>query len=76
MKKDTFTTNEAAAELNVSSARVRQMVLDGTLPAQKFGRDLVITLEALEVARRRKTSPGPSPKPKAEKAARKRGNKK
>ncbi len=36
-----LTTNEAAKRLNVSPARVRRLVLDGRLPAQKFGRDLV-----------------------------------
>jgi excisionase family DNA binding protein len=62
MEKDTFTTTEAATKLKVSSARVRQMVLDGTLPAEKFGRDLVITREAIEAAKHRKTSPGPAPR--------------
>lgn len=36
-----LTTNEAAKRLNVSAARVRRLVLDGRLPAQKFGRDLI-----------------------------------
>lgn len=36
-----LTTKEAAKRLNVSPARVRRLVLDGRLPAQKFGRDLV-----------------------------------
>lgn len=65
MAKQTYTTSEAAEALGVSPARVRQMVLDGTLPAEKFGRDLVITTEALEIARQRKTTRGPDPKPKA-----------
>jgi excisionase family DNA binding protein len=60
MKKEIFTTNEAAEELGVSSARVRQMVLDGSLPASRFGRALVISAEAIEAARNRKTSPGPA----------------
>jgi excisionase family DNA binding protein len=38
----TLTTKEAAERLNVTPARVRQMVLAGQLPAEKFGRDLVI----------------------------------
>ena len=38
----TLTTKEAAERLGVSAARVRQLVLAGQLPAQKFGRDLVI----------------------------------
>ena len=36
------TTTEAAERLGISTARVRRLVLDGRLPAQKFGRDLVI----------------------------------
>jgi hypothetical protein len=35
------------------------------LPASRFGRALVITAEAIEAAKRRKTAPGPTPKPKA-----------
>jgi excisionase family DNA binding protein len=60
MDKKTYTTNEAAAELGVSSARVRQMVIDKTLPATRFGRALVISADALNAARHRKTSPGPA----------------
>lgn len=41
MKKK-LTSREAAERLGVSSARVRQMVLSGDLPAEKFGRDLMI----------------------------------
>jgi excisionase family DNA binding protein len=65
MSKETFTTAEAAAVLGVSVGRVRQLVLEGTLKAEKFGRDLVIRAEGLEQARQRKTSRGPDPKPKA-----------
>jgi excisionase family DNA binding protein len=64
MTKQTFTTSEAAAELGVTPGRVRQMVLDGTLTAEKFGRDLAIPREAIETAKQRKTSPGPEAKPK------------
>jgi len=39
---ETLTTKEAAEKLGVSPARVRQLVLSGQLPADKFGRDLVI----------------------------------
>jgi excisionase family DNA binding protein len=67
MKKETFTTTEAADALGVSAPRVRQMVLDGSLPASRFGRALVITAEAIETAKQRKTSPGPAAKPKAAK---------
>jgi excisionase family DNA binding protein len=64
MDKKTYTTNEAAAELGISSARVRQMVIDKSLPASRFGRALVITAEAIETAKQRKTSPGPEAKSK------------
>lgn len=37
-----LTTKEAAEKLGVSPARVRQLVLAGDLPAEKFGRDLMI----------------------------------
>ncbi len=62
MDKKTYTTNEAAAALGISSARVRQMVIDKTLPATRFGRALVISADALDAARQRKTSPGPAAK--------------
>ena len=61
MRKILFTTSEAAAELSVTSARVRQMILKGKLAAEKFGRDLMITAEAVAKAKKRKTTPGPSP---------------
>jgi excisionase family DNA binding protein len=62
MNKSVFTTDEAAAELGVSSARVRQLILDGTLKTERFGRAHVITREALDQARLRQTSPGPAAK--------------
>ncbi len=61
MPKDLYTTNETAAELGVTSARVRQMVLKGELAAERFGRDLMITAAAVAEAKKRKTTPGPSP---------------
>jgi excisionase family DNA binding protein len=65
--KDTYTTEEAAAELGVTSARVRQLILDGLLKTERFGRAHVITREALAAARQRQTTPGPAPKAKAAK---------
>ena len=61
MAKTSFTTNEAAAVLGVTPARVRQMVLTGLLSAEKFGRDLAIPPESIEAAKQRKTTPGPIP---------------
>ena len=62
--KEAYTTEEAATELGVSSARVRQLILDGVLKTERFGRAHVITREALEAARHRQTTPGPAPKAK------------
>lgn len=59
MGKDVYTTEEAAARLGVTSARVRQMILDGLLQTERFGRAHVITPAAIEVARQRRTKPGP-----------------
>jgi excisionase family DNA binding protein len=66
MDKRVFTANEAAEELGVSSARVRQLILDGTLKTERFGRAHVITAAALEEAKLRHTKPGPVPKNPAE----------
>jgi excisionase family DNA binding protein len=66
MNSERFTTNEAAERLGVSPARVRQMVASGEIESEKFGRDTVITAEALKVAATRKTKPGPTPKAKAD----------
>jgi excisionase family DNA binding protein len=69
--KETYTTQEAADALGVSSARVRQLILDGILKTERFGRAHVITREAIETARQRQTTPGPPPKTKPDKPARK-----
>jgi excisionase family DNA binding protein len=55
-----YTTTEAAEMLAVTPARVRQMVLDGTIQAEKKGRDLLITKSQIEKAKARKTTPGPT----------------
>jgi excisionase family DNA binding protein len=71
-----ITTTEAAERLGVSSARVRQLVSDGTLPAQKFGPVNMVKVSDLELARNR---PGVGRPPKAKpeaKAPRSRSRKK
>ena len=62
MSTERFTTNEAAARLGVTPARVRQMVVSGEIESERFGRDTVITAAALAEAMKRKTKPGPTPK--------------
>jgi len=75
MDKTAYTTAEAAAKLGVTPARVRQMVIAGVLEAEKFGRDLVISAEALATAKQRKTKPGPAPKLNGAGAGKKKGSK-
>lgn len=50
----TLTTKEAALYLGVTPARVRQLVMDGELPAEKFGRDLSIKESDLRRLERRR----------------------
>lgn len=64
MVEKRFTTKEAAAELGVTAARVRQMVVSGRLKAEKFGRDLVILESDLDAVRDRQN--GRPPKVKGE----------
>lgn len=62
MEEKRFTTKEAAAELGITAARVRQMVLKGRLKAEKFGRDLVIFESDLDAVRDRQTGRPPKVK--------------
>jgi excisionase family DNA binding protein len=72
-----MTTSEAAEHLGVSPARVRRLVLDGRLPAEKFGRDLVIQESDVVAFERLKAGRPPKPADEAEKpAAKKRVRKK
>ncbi len=68
-----LTTTEAAEQLGISPARVRRLVLDGRLPAEKFGRDLVIKESDVEAFQRLKG--GRPPKPRAAAATKKVGKK-
>ena len=58
----TLTTKEAAERLGVTPARVRQLVLAGSLPAEKFGRDLMIKESDLKLVRVRPMGRPPSKK--------------
>ncbi|HEX7178025.1 MAG TPA: helix-turn-helix domain-containing protein [Pyrinomonadaceae bacterium] len=75
MEKRLYTTSEAAALLDVTPARVRQMVARGEIAFERIGRDNFVTAEAITEAQKRKTKPGPTPKPKAEGATKPRARK-
>ncbi|MDQ3684682.1 MAG: helix-turn-helix domain-containing protein [Acidobacteriota bacterium] len=76
MEKNAYTTEEAAARLGVTVGRVRQMIVDGILQTERFGRAHVITKEAIKAAEQRRTKPGPAPKAKpAQSNGKKKGKK-
>lgn len=50
----TLTTKEAALVLGVTPARIRQLVMDKELSAEKFGRDLSIKETDLKSLERRR----------------------
>ena len=47
MSDERITTKEASERLGISVGRIRQMVIAGDLPAEKFGRDLMIRVDDL-----------------------------
>ncbi len=49
-----LTTKEAAEKLGITPQRVRTLIRAGRLPAEKFGRDLVIQEEDLKLVKERK----------------------
>lgn len=53
-----LTTKQAAARLGITRFRVHQLIWQGILPAEKWGRDYQIKEEDLEQARARRTKPG------------------
>jgi excisionase family DNA binding protein len=68
----TLTTREVAERLGVTAARVRQLVLSGDLPAEKFGRDLMIKETDLRLVADRPMGRPPKAKP-AQSNGKKRG---
>jgi excisionase family DNA binding protein len=62
MSEKLLTTNQAAKELKVTSIRVRAMIRDGKLKAEKMGRDYLIKESDIELVKDRK--PGRPPKKK------------
>ena len=66
--KGYLTTTQTAERLNVSQARVRQMILDGVIKADKFGRDNVISEAELKRIEKLDRKAGRPPKDKKEAA--------
>lgn len=54
-----YSTSQAAAELGIS--RQQALKIARRLGVERVGRDYVWTAEDVERARKRKTTPGPSP---------------
>jgi excisionase family DNA binding protein len=57
-----LTTQEAAERLGVTAGRVRQMIVDGQLPAMKVGRDNLIREIDLKLVEDRKVGRPPNTK--------------
>ena len=57
-----LTTKEAAEKLNVVPSRVRRMILDGVIEAEKVGRDNFILKSEIERISKQKRKPGRPPK--------------
>jgi excisionase family DNA binding protein len=57
-----LTTQEAAEKLGVTAGRVRQMIVDGQLPATKLGRDNIIKEADLGLVKDRKVGRPPKDK--------------
>lgn len=70
-----LTTKETAQKLGVSTGRIRQMVMNGQLPAEKFGRDLMIKEIDIKAVENRKTG-RPSINKIEDKAEKKNGSRK
>ncbi len=64
-----LTTDEAATRLEVTPARVRQMIIAGRLPAQRFGRSHMILESDLALVEGRKTGRPPKSAPATQKTA-------
>lgn len=54
-----LTTQQAAEKLGVTAGRVRQMIVDGQLPATKMGRDNFIKESDLRLVEHRKVGRPP-----------------
>jgi excisionase family DNA binding protein len=70
-----LTTSEAAKELGVTVQRVHQLITEGSLPAQKVGRDYIIQDGDLKLVSNRRPA-GRPPKQTSAKKPSSRGAKK
>lgn len=57
-----LTTKQAAERLNVVPSRIRRMILDGVIKAEKVGRDNFISESEVERLERLDRKPGRPPK--------------
>jgi len=72
-----LTTQQAADQLGVTDARVRAMIRDGRLRAERFGRAHMIREDELKLVADRKPGRPPKPKPEEQESkARKSGKRK
>jgi len=71
-----ITTTEAAERLGISSARIRQLVASGKLPAQKFGPVNMVLVTDLDLIRNRPSAGRPPKAPEPEAAPVKKATKK
>ncbi len=63
--KGYLTTTQTAERLNVSQTRVRQMIIEGIIKAEKVGRDNFISESEVKRLERLDRKPGRPPKVKA-----------
>lgn len=62
MIKGFLTTKQAAERLNVVPSRIRRMILDGVIKAEKVGRDNFISESEIERLEKIDRKPGRPPK--------------
>jgi excisionase family DNA binding protein len=57
-----LTTKQAAEKLNVVPSRIRRMILDGVIKAEKIGRDNFISEDEVKRLEKLERKPGRPPK--------------
>lgn len=66
-----LTTQQAAERLGVTAGRIRQLIVEGRLPAVKLGRDNFIKASDLKLVENRQTGRPPKTESKTVKSKRK-----